>query len=288
VQSDEAVQATERAAKLRGLDFAGARVLRIGENGVVALPAAGLLARVIAGADILDQVEHEITVARWLEREGIPVVEPSGSPVVVGDLVVAFWEYLRDAHSADLPTLAKFLQRLHRLRAPAGLLKPVEPFERFDARLAAVEVLTGPDRDLLRGLRDELAAGWQEARFELGVATVHGDAHMDNLLRTQSGRIAAIDLETVAEGPPEWDLTLTALYFECGWFTRAQYDEFAGTYGYDVRSSSAWPMLRGIRMVRMVTWLAQSAGDHPDRQAQLRHRLDTLRDGTAPTGWSGY
>jgi aminoglycoside phosphotransferase (APT) family kinase protein len=149
-------------------------------------------------------------------------------------------------------------------------------------------VLTGADRDLLRGLRDELAVGWREATFELGTATVHGDADMDNLLRTSSGRVAAIDLETVAEGPPEWDLTLTALYFEYGWFSRAQYDEFAEAYGYDVRSGSAWPVLRGIRMVRMVIWPAQSAADNPDRQAQLRHRLGTLRDGTAPAGWSGY
>ncbi len=285
---DDAVRATQQAAELQHLNFAGAKALRVGENGVVALPDAGLLARVIAGAGSLHRVEREVMVASWLISEGIPVVTPFGRPMVVGDLVVAFWEYLQDANSADLPTLARFLRQLHRLRAPAGLLAPVEPFERFDARLTTAPVLTGPDRDLLSGLRDDLTAGWQKSTFELGIATVHGDAHMDNLLQTQSGRVAAIDLETVAEGPAEWDLTLTALYFECGWFTRAQYDEFAEAYGYDVRSASAWPVLRSIRMVRMVTWLAQSAADNPDRLAQLRHRLGTLRDGTAPTGWSGY
>lgn len=288
MQSDEAVRAAEQAAELRQLDFTGAKPLRIGENGVIILPAAGLLARVIAGADSLHRVEREITVASWLASEGIPIAEPSGRPMAVGDLVVAFWEYLQDAHSADPPMLARFLRQLHRLRAPAGLLRPVAPFERFDVRLAAASVLSFPDLDLLRGLRDDLTAGWRESTFELGTATVHGDAHMDNLLQTPSGRIAMIDLETVAEGPPEWDLTLTALYFECGWFSRAQYDEFAEAYGYDVRSASTWPVLRGIRMVRMVTWLAQSAADNPDRQAQLRHRLNTLRDGTAPAGWSGY
>ena len=78
MQSDEAIRAAEQAAELRQLDFTGAKPLRIGENGVITLPAAGLLARVIAGADSLHRVEREITVASWLAAEGIPIAEPSG------------------------------------------------------------------------------------------------------------------------------------------------------------------------------------------------------------------
>ena len=81
-----------------------------------------------------------------------------------------------------------------------------------------------------------LAEQWNQTAFELGEAVVHGDAHMDNLLQSPGGRIAFVDLETVAVGPPEWDLTLTALYYECGWFSR----------------------------------------------------IATLRDGTAPSGWTGF
>jgi hypothetical protein len=47
--------------------------VRVGENGVVALPAAGLLARVITGAGSLDRVGHELAVGRWLDFEGIPL-----------------------------------------------------------------------------------------------------------------------------------------------------------------------------------------------------------------------
>jgi hypothetical protein len=89
-------------------------------------------------------------------------------------------------------------------------------------------------------------------------------------------------------GPFEWDLTLTALYHECGWFTAEQYRQFADAYGYDVRRSASWPLLRGIRMLRMVTWLGQSAADDLERERQLRFRLKTLRAGTAPAGWNGY
>jgi aminoglycoside phosphotransferase (APT) family kinase protein len=209
--------------------------------------------------------------------------------VAVDDYAVSFWEYLDGAEPADLATLASCLRQLHSVPLPESALLPaVEPFARFDERLAAGTTLTVDDREFLARLRDDLAEQWARANFGLGEAVVHGDAHMDNLLRAVDGRLAFVDLETVAIGAPEWDLTLTALYFECGWFTQSQYNEFATTYGYDVRRSPAWPTLRGIRMLRMTTWLAQSAGDFPEREAQLHHRIATLRDGSAPSGWTGF
>ncbi|GAA4736690.1 phosphotransferase family protein [Phytohabitans rumicis] len=159
---------------------------------------------------------------------------------------------------------------------------------RFDARLAGGVTLSATDRTFLTAYREHLATQWDRARFELGEAVLHGDAHMDNLLRTADGRLVFVDLETVAIGPPEWDLTLTALYHECGWFSADEYGGFVDAYGYDVRTSGAWSVLRGIRMLRMTTWLAQSAADHPEREVQLRHRIATLRDGTAPEGWTGF
>jgi hypothetical protein len=58
---------------------------------------------------------------------------------------------------------------------------------------------------------------------------------MENLLRTASGHVAFVDLESVAIGHPEWDLTLTALYLECGWFTDDQYDELCSWAGMTPR-----------------------------------------------------
>jgi aminoglycoside phosphotransferase (APT) family kinase protein len=238
----------------------------------------------------LDLARHELIVARWLLSEGVPVVRPFVDvPVVVDGCVVSFWEYLADARSADLVTLASCLRRLHAVpRRHASLLTRVEPFAYFDERLAAAPTLGEADRAFLTELRDKLAAEWARATFDLGDAVIHGDAHMDNLMKAADGRLAFIDLETVCIGPPEWDLTLTALYHESGWFSADEYAGFVGAYGYDVRHSAAWPVLRSIRMLRMTTWLAQSAGDYPEREDQLRHRIATLRDGSAPAGWTGF
>jgi aminoglycoside phosphotransferase len=288
VRADEAVSAAVKAATASGLVADDARALRVGENGVVVLPAAGALARVVPGRDQQKHVREEMVVARWLLSQDIPAVRPLvAAPVLVDGYVVSFWEYLADSRSADLVTLARCLRRLHAV-PPAPFLHRLEPFTRFEQRLDAGAALTAADLSFLTELRDELAEQWASASFELGETVIHGDAHMDNLLQTADGRLAFVDLETVAIGPPEWDLTLTALYYECGWFSANQYDTFVEAYGYDVRSSAAWPVLRGIRMLRMTTWLAQSAADHREREMQLRHRLNTLRDGTAPAGWTGF
>jgi Ser/Thr protein kinase RdoA (MazF antagonist) len=268
----------------------GAQVLRVGENAVVLLPQAGALARVVPGEQMLGHVQHEVEVSRWLASVGVPVVRPVvEEPEVAAGCVVVFWEYLVGARSVDLVTLARCLRQLHAVAAPVDpILSAVEPFGRFDERLQTAAVLSAGDKRFLVEYRDELRRLWTAVSFDLPNAVVHGDAHMENLLRAADGRLAFVDLESVAIGPPEWDLTLTALYLECGWFTPEQYDAFVEAYGFDVRASPAWPALRGARMLRMVTWLAQSAGDYPERAAQLRHRLASLRDGTAPAGWTGY
>ena len=270
--------------------MSGARVLRVGENGVVVLPAAGLLAKVVPGADQHDAVTRELSVAAWLSTAQVPVASPRYErPLIVDDFIVSLWEYLSGAASADLVTLAGCLRRLHNVPQPAsGLLRPVDPFSRFAQRLAPAAALTSEDRRFLTEYRDDLAKQWDDVVFDLPAAVIHGDAHMDNLLVTPGGRAAFVDLENVSVGPPEWDLTLTALYRECGWFTAGEYEQFITAYGFDVRAANTWPVLRGIRMLRMTLWLAQSAADHPERQCQLRHRISSLRDDSAPNGWTGY
>ena len=289
--ADDATVAVLQVAASHGLSVTDPRVLRVGENAVIALPAAGALARVTRDQRDLPGVRDQVRIARWLLSQGVDVVRPLPiEPTHVNGLVVSLWEYLADAMSADPVMLAGALRRLHSIPRPAGaLLRRVDPFERFDARLAAAAPpFSDADATLLTALRDDLAVQWRAASFELDDAVLHGDAHMDNLLVTPDGRTTFIDPETVCVGPPEWDLTLTALYYEIGWFTQRQYADFAGEYGYDVRTSPTWPMLRLIRMLRMTMWLAQTAADYPDRATQLRHRLQTLRDGTAPTGWTGF
>lgn len=289
MRAEEAVKAVTSAATGAGIPAHDATVVRIGENGVVLLPTAHILVRVVPRTVNGSDPSHEIKVAAWLASQQVPVVRPARpEPITVGPYTISLWEYLPDSRPADLVTLARCLRQLHRVPPPVGRLPRLTPFDTFDERLERATCLDADDRVFLRHLRDELTHRWAGASFTLGDVVLHGDAHMENLLITADGQHAFVDLETVCVGPPEWDLTPTALYHECGWFSPQQYTEFAQTYGFDVRRSPAWPVLRLIHMLRMTLWLAQSAQDDPHRRQQLRHRLDTLRDGTAPAGWTGY
>ncbi|WP_204293309.1 phosphotransferase enzyme family protein [Micromonospora gifhornensis] len=289
MRTDEAVRVATLAGARVGMPVDDAQVLRVGENGVVLLSGVGVLVRVVPGAGAVQRVRLEIAVAEWLASQGVPVARPVRSePIVVDQHVVSLWEYLPGGHSADLVTLARCLRLLHGVPRPVGLLTRVSPFSRLREQLASAVGLDERDRAFLRELRDGLAVQWDHATFALGEAVLHGDAHMENLLVTTAGRCAFIDLESVCVGPPEWDLTLSALYYECGWFSKHEYAMFADSYGYDVRCSPAWPVLRQIRMLRMTLWLAQSADNDTPRRQQLRHRLDSLRDGSAPAGWTGF
>ncbi|WP_433532214.1 phosphotransferase family protein [Micromonospora sp. CA-263727] len=289
VQTDEAIRAAALAAAQVGVPAADPAVVRVGENGVVLLPNAGVLARVVRGPEAIHHVRRELEVAAWLASQEVPATRPvRPAPVVVGPYVVSFWGYLPDGRAADLVTLAESLRLLHGVPRPVGLLPRLSPFARFGEQLDRGAALGAGDRAFLRERRDRLAAQWEQTTFALGETVLHGDAHMENLLVTVDGRRAFVDLETVCVGPPEWDLTLSALYYECGWFTEHEYATFAETYGYDVRLGSAWPVLRQIRMLRMTLWLAQSAGTDAQRRRQLTHRLSTLRDGSAPAGWTGF
>ena len=62
------------------------------------------------------------------------------------------------------------------------------------------------------------------------------------LVRVIAMLVALTDLDGFAVGPREWDLVLTALYFErFGWHTAEEYAAFVETYGYDVMAWDGYP-----------------------------------------------
>ncbi|MGQ0773442.1 MAG: phosphotransferase family protein [Pseudonocardiales bacterium] len=285
-----AQRATEAAARASGIDATGLKPLRVGENVILLLPDARVVARVAPSVALLNSVRRELRVATWLAGAGLPAVRPVAmEPFVAGELVVSFWEYLPEVEATDLVTLADFLRKLHTLPVPQEFqLGPVRPFVRVAERIESAPALAEADRRFLRDIQVDLVAQWNQARFEIAPAVVHGDAHNENLVRSRDGRIVFLDLERVGVGQPEWDLTLTAVHHECGWHCATDYAAFIDTYGYDVRTSPAWPMLKAIRMLRMTTWLAAATAGDPTRADQLRFRMATLRDNTAPVGWDGF
>ena len=106
-------------------------------------------------------------------------------------------------------------------------------------------------------------------------------------MRDRNGAPVLIDLDGFADGPREWDLVLTAMYYDSfGWHTREEYEDFARAYGYDVRQWEGYPVLREIREFLMVTWLIQKAAAGDAWSAtEAAKRITALRTGASRMDW---
>jgi thiamine kinase-like enzyme len=142
--------------------------------------------------------------------------------------------------------------------------------------------VSAADKDFLLGRFHELTAEVSVLRYPLALAPTHGDAHVQNLMFCDDKPVL-IDFERFAWGHPEWDISMTATeYLTAGWWTDAEYERFAESYGYDVTSwAEGFPVLRAVHEIKMTTWLMQNVNESPDIAREYETRMQTIRgDGT--------
>lgn len=290
--SESTLKTLRIACRRAGLAVDGAELIRLGENAVYRLPSSQLVARVGRSVDREPVARKEVAVARWLHTQDAPVASPAEGithPLVVDGRVVTFWEEIKSPQPSSPRELGEALRRLHRLTPPDTFALPrVKPLVRVRDRLAAAPTLSSHDREFLTGLAEQLKARFSKSVFDLPLGVVHGDAHVDNLVRGSDGRLAFVDLEEFALGQAEWDLVLTAIERDCGWVSEDEYAEFAAAYGYDITTSSAYAVLREIRLLRMTSWLSQKAGESETVASEVRRRVQDLRTGASIMGWRAF
>src|SRR2546421_206999 len=91
-------------------------------------------------------------------------------------------------------------------------------------RIESARGIAEDDRDFLRWRLADLRSRFRAAEFVLGAAVLHGDAHDGNVMRDGNGNVVIFDLENVAIGPPEWDLSLVATYHDSlAWWSAEEY-----------------------------------------------------------------
>jgi aminoglycoside phosphotransferase (APT) family kinase protein len=281
-----------RACHIAGLDGQGARFLRLGENAMFRL-AQPVVVRIARTAAYEPDARKEVAVARWLETEGYPAVRALAvdQPLVIDGRGVTFWEAVSDEEVYGTPAeVAGLLVRLHALTPESALgLQPLRPFARAERRIEVNGWLAPADRSFLLGRLEELKAQYGELRFSLPPGVIHGDASVGNVIHDRDGRPVLIDLDGFALGPREWDLVLTAIYYDSfGWHTAAEYAAFAEVYGFDVMRWPGYPVLRDVREFLMVTWLSQKADHDEEAAAEVRKRITALRTGGSKRDWRPY
>src|SRR5262249_2554491 len=108
-----------------------------------------------------------------------------------------------------------------------------------------------------------------------------------NVAVLDNGTALLLDFERTSIGPPEWDLTSTAV--SRGTFaelSEADYLAYCHAYGdIDVERWPGYPALRDIRELRLVCFALQTAVQHPHAREQAALRLACLRGLRGPRPW---
>lgn len=279
----------DQAAAQVGVDASDSELIRMGSNAVFRLRGDPAIARVALSPHRLVAASREVAVARWLADEDVPAVHALDvpQPVVVDGRVVTFWESASDdVEYGTTAELASLLRQLHALDAPLDL-PAHDPFARAAARLAALP--KSDDVDLVSRRLGELQPAYEGLEFELACGVIHGDANVGNVIRDRDGAPLLADLDSFAIGPREWDLVLTALYFErYGWHTAEEYQTFVDAYGYDLMRWSGYQVMADVRELLMVAWLGEKAVTETSAAEEFARRVATLRSGGSRRDWRAF
>lgn len=276
-----------------GLDPADAALLRLGSNAVFRLRSAPVIGRVMRSVDRLDDARREIAVSRWLADCSVPVIRAWDvpQPVAAEGCVVTLWESVSDTTAyGTTMELAGILRLLHGQPPPDGIALPAfDPGRRARRRISGSLTLPAADRAYLLRRLHEAEIALAGLRFALPAGPIHGDANVGNVLCGRTGAVYLADLDDFAVGPREWDLILTAMYFErYGWHAEAEYKSFCEVYGFDVMAWSGYPILAELREILMVTWIAHKAVESPALADEARHRMTSLRTGRGRRCWKPF
>jgi Ser/Thr protein kinase RdoA (MazF antagonist) len=283
----------QQACAAAGIDAEGARLLRVGSNAVYRLKPP-VIVRVSRPGTDAGQVRRTVAVARWLESARYPAVRAVDvdQPVAVDGHLVTFWDAVSDDGDqyASTAEVAEVLVRLHALTAPDDLCLPgLAPFANAPQRIQASTWLNPEDRAFLTTMLARMRAEYDRLEFTLPQGVIHGDANVGNVLRDRDGDPVVIDLDGFAAGPREWDLALTAIYYDSfGWHTREEYEDFVRVYGFDIMDWPGYPVMRAVREFLMVTWVIQKAAESAQAAAEAAKRIAALRTSGSRKDWQPY
>ncbi|MGW2055910.1 phosphotransferase enzyme family protein [Streptomyces sp. NPDC001840] len=285
---DESLAVLREVTKTAGLSAANAEPIRLAENDLWRLPDSRVVVR-IARAGQEDVAAREVALARWLAEHHIPAVRPLplAQPIMTEGRAATFWEELPPHRPGTEAELAPLLRRLHDLPRPP-FMEDMDPFVRISDRIDAARLLSHGDRAWLQARLEELRGAWAELPAGRPRCVIHGDAWGGNCAVIAEQGALLLDFERSSYGPPEWDLTSTAVAADSfGRISAAEYARFCAAYGYDVMEWTGYPTLRDIRELRLVSFAFQIADGDPSALEQAQHRIACVRGrrGPRPWGW---
>ncbi|MEV4706763.1 aminoglycoside phosphotransferase family protein [Actinoplanes sp. NPDC049316] len=270
---------------------ADARLLRLTNNAVFALPAADLVVRITRTHRLHARVRKVAALGAWFEQVDAPTIRLAGDieqPLADGDLLATVWRYVEPHEpSPDAGDLGVALRTFHDLGLPPFELPAWDPIGDARSRLDDAEGLAGSDRDYLLAWCDRIEPRLQDFASQVNPGLVHGDAHEGNLLRDEFGRVLMCDFDATCIGP--WQVDLVPAPANEGRFgATGGHDKLAAAYGYDITQDPSWDLLREARELKMIAAAVPLLASAPGVADEFRLRLDTVRNGDTATRWTAF
>ncbi|MEU1239905.1 aminoglycoside phosphotransferase family protein [Micromonospora parva] len=273
------------------VSFHDARLLRLTNNAVFALPDAGLVIRIARTHQLRDRVTKVVQLARWFAELDAPTIRLARDveqPIERAGLVASVWQFVPPhPHPPTVEDLGAALRTFHALGVPAFPLPLWDPIGDARRRLADADQLSKPDRDFLADWCDRLEP---EVANLVGSGTrtlVHGDAHAGNLLREPSGRTVLCDFDATCVGPWQVDLAAVAVG-EARFGGTGRHGSLATAYGFDVTADPSWPLLRDARELKMIAAAVPLLTTGPSVAAEFANRLRSVRLSDPTARWTPF
>lgn len=191
--------ALRQIAERLKVPVADARLLRLTNNAVFALPSAGLVVRITRSYQLHERAAKVTQLGEWFAHLDAPTIRLAPSleqPLEVDGLTATIWRYLPPAEPApSVEDLGTVLRSFHRLGTPPFALPRWDPIGDARRRLADAEGLSKHDRDLVLHQCERLQPAIADLNNRAAGGLVHGDAHVGNLLRDSTGRVLLCDFD---------------------------------------------------------------------------------------------
>lgn len=272
------------ACEKADLKSEGADLIRLGENALYRLRSDPVVVRIARTLDYSEDAGKEVHVARWLAAIEFPAArlhDIANQPFEVEDHPVTFWQYIAGTPGTrgNIEDLGALLHRLHSAQPTTEIHLPInDVLGRVSGRIKRAPVPSA-DKEFLLSRCEDLSEEISSLRFPLEPTVIHGDAHVQNLMVTDT-EVALIDFERFAWGHPEWDLAVTATeYVTAGWWTPGEYERFVESYGFDVTRWSGFSLLRSVNEIKMTTWIMQNVQESDDIATEYGRRMQSIRTG---------
>jgi hypothetical protein len=282
------------AAKIaHGLGLPGEVVLlQLSNNAVFVAPGAGAVIRITRSRALGRRAAKAAALGRWFADVNAATICLSSlapnQPIELDGLAATVWVYLPPlAPKPDVTDLGQALRSFHQLGMPPFELPAWDPVGDTRTRIADAEALDSTDRQFLLEWCDRLEPQAAELVQAQAPALVHGDAHVGNLLRENDRRVVLCDFDATSAGPWQFDLVAVPVG-EARFGRPGVHAQLAASYGYDVTTDPAWPVLRQARELKMVVGALPRMATSAAVQQEFKIRLESVRQNDHMARWTPF